>query len=89
MDRISIPFAPKHRSTPSHSTELEMAIAGWGYSRLRPAEIAPLRRHLPRWAVEGTSGHFFKYADEQTILAVQALDHAIERHGIEIGRAHV
>jgi hypothetical protein len=84
VDRISIPFVPKHQSTPSHSTELEMGIAGWGYSRLSHSEINALRRRLPRWAVEGTSGHFFKYADEQTILAVQALDHAIERYGIDV-----
>jgi len=79
-----MPIVPKHQSTPSRSTELEMGIAAWGYSRLSLAEINGLRRRLPRWAVEGTSGHFFKYSDEQTILAVQALDHAIERHGIDV-----
>lgn len=79
-----MPFVSNPQSTRSDSTELEMGIAGWGYSLLSLAEIAALRRRLPRWAVEGTSGHFFKYADEQTILAVQALDHAIERHGIDV-----
>jgi len=49
------------------------------------AEITGLRRRIPTWAVPGTPGHFFKYADEQTILAVQALDHLLERQGEELG----
>ncbi|WP_425618974.1 hypothetical protein NA78x_002699 [Anatilimnocola sp. NA78] len=60
-------------------------LGGWGYARFSLAEITGLRRKIPAWAVTGTPGHFFKYADEQTILAVQALDHLLERQGDDLG----
>jgi hypothetical protein len=70
-----------------NSADLAVNIAGWGYAHLRGAEFAALRRSLPAWAVEGTPLHFFKHADEQTMLAVHAVDNAIQRHGFE-PRAH-
>lgn len=70
-------------STCENSLDLAVQIAGWGYARLRAAEFAGLRRSLPAWAVEGTPLHFFKHADEQTMLAVHAVDNAIQRHGLD------
>jgi hypothetical protein len=79
LPRIKIaepqPISPRAR---------ELGIQGWGHARCSAAEIAALRKTIPRWAAAGTPGHFFKYSDEQTILAVQALDNTIERHGVDI-----
>lgn len=74
---------PSLGSTGEHSLHLNVNIAGWGYAHLRGAEFAAFRRSLPKWAVEGTPLHFFKHADEQTMLAVQAVDNAIQRNGFE------
>lgn len=70
-------------STCEKSPDLSVNIAGWGYAHLRAADFAGLRRSLPTWAVEGTPLHFFKHADEQTMLAVHAVDNAIQRHGLD------
>jgi hypothetical protein len=74
---------PSLGSTCENSLDLNVSIAGWGYARLRGTEFAALRRTLPKWAVEGTPLHFFKHADEQTMLAVHAVDNAIQRHGLD------
>lgn len=70
-------------STCESSFNLAVNIAGWGYARLRADEFASLRRSLPTWAVAGTPLHFFKHADQQTMLAVHAVDNAIQRHGFD------
>ena len=67
----------------SSSLDLAVQVMGWGYARQPLAEFAGQRRSLPKWAVEGTPGHFFKHADEQSMLAVQAVDEAIQRHDID------
>jgi len=36
-----------------------------------------MRKKLPAWAPADTPGHFLKYSDEQTVLAVAAVDQAI------------
>lgn len=53
---------------------LSVALAGWGTSCLSLDEIAGLRRTIPSWAPTDTANHFFKYADEQTLTAVRAVD---------------
>ncbi len=63
---------------PAHM--IEIGVDGWGYARLTFDEAQGLRKTIPRWAAADTAHHFFKHSDEQTILAVQALDNAIERH---------
>ena len=65
------------------SQMIEVGVEGWGYARLSFDETQGLRKTVPRWAAADAPLHFFKYADEQTILAVRALDNAIERHGLE------
>ncbi len=53
-------------------------LAAWGTARADLNAIAALRKSLPAWAPKDTAGHFLKHADEQTVLAARALDHAIQ-----------
>jgi hypothetical protein len=46
------------------------------------AEAQALRKSIPSWAPPETPGHFFKYSDEQTIVAAQAVDRLIQAEGI-------
>jgi hypothetical protein len=62
-----------------------VGICGWGSARADLAQIAALRKAVPRWAPEGTPGHFLKHADEQTVVAVSAVDRAIEAHSLVAG----
>jgi hypothetical protein len=41
-----------------------------------------MRKRLPDWAPADTSGHFLKYADEQSVVAVAAVDQA--RKSLEV-----
>jgi hypothetical protein len=59
------------------TNETELLLAGWGTARADLASIAAMRKSIPPWAPEGTAGHFLKHADEQTVLAVAAVDQAI------------
>jgi hypothetical protein len=59
------------------------AVGAWGAVRLGLPQIAPLRKKIPAWAPQGTAGHFLKYADEQTVAAVAAVDRAIESFGAD------
>jgi hypothetical protein len=54
-----------------------LSLAGWGTARADLASIAAMRKSLPSWVPAGTPGHFLKHADEQTVLAVAAVDQAI------------
>src|SRR6187399_2186108 len=54
--------------------DLSASLLGWGTARADLAAIAAMRKKLPTWAPPDTPGHFLKYADEQTVLAVAALD---------------
>ncbi|MFN0016994.1 MAG: hypothetical protein ACKVP0_01975 [Pirellulaceae bacterium] len=81
---MSFPSVREDMSLPASRPDLELAIQGWGHARCSAAEIAGLRKTIPRWAAADTQAHFFKYSDEQTILAVRALDSLIEGNGIDI-----
>ncbi|HEY2413503.1 MAG TPA: hypothetical protein VGI40_14735 [Pirellulaceae bacterium] len=62
----------------SHSRHARSAgLLGWGTARADLAAIAGMRKKLPAWAPADTPGHFLKYSDEQTVLAVAAVDQAI------------
>lgn len=54
----------------------ELGIDGWGYVRSSIDEIAPYRKSLPAWASEEAGPTFLKYADDQTVMAVRAIDSA-------------
>src|SRR5262245_47301830 len=62
----------------TNSGEMCLHLSGWGTARAELNAIAALRKSLPAWAPQSTPGHFLKHADEQTVLAVAALDHAIQ-----------
>ena len=59
------------------SQRQQLSLLGWGTARGDRPSIDALRKTLPAWAPAGTAGHFLKYADEQTVMAVAALDQAI------------
>jgi hypothetical protein len=63
-------------------TELSAALLGWGTARADLTAIPAMRKSLPAWAPVGTPGHFLKHADEQTVLAVAAVDQAISSTGL-------
>jgi len=54
-------------------------LAGWGVAWADLPEVAALRRVLPAWAPAQTPAHFLKHADEQTVVAVAAVDRAIRQ----------
>jgi hypothetical protein len=80
---MGFPSVREDASLPPSRSVLEMGIQGFGHARCTAAEIAGLRKTIPRWAAADTQAHFFKYSDEQAILAVRALDSLIEGHGID------
>src|SRR5207248_10133193 len=61
----------------TNSGEACLYLSGLGAARGDLPTIAALRKSLPAWAPKDTPGHFLKHADEQTVLAVAALDEAI------------
>jgi hypothetical protein len=56
-------------------------VSSWGTARADLSSVATLRKSLPAWAPKDTPGHFLKHADEQTVLAVAALDNAVQSAG--------
>ena len=66
------------------SFSFSATIEAWGTARVPLAGIAPLRKKLPPWVPESVAGHFLKYADEQTVAAVTAVDRAIQTHQIDL-----
>jgi hypothetical protein len=71
-------------STFHDRTSLTASLLGWGTSRADLATIAGLRKKLPAWAPPDTPGHFLKHADEQTVLAVAAIDQAISSSNLDV-----
>jgi hypothetical protein len=60
---------------------LTVGLLAWGTAQADLPAIAALRKNLPAWASPNTAGHFLKHADEQTVVAVQAVDRAMrEQH---------
>lgn len=63
------------------------ALAGvqaYSTTRIGQAEAQSLRKAIPSWAPADTPGHFFKYSDEQTIVAAQAVDRLIAAEDIDV-----
>src|SRR5262245_36559462 len=57
--------------------ELCLPVRSFGTAKADLAAIGAMRKSLPAWAPPDTPGHFLKHADEQTVLAVAAVDQAI------------
>jgi len=65
-----------------------LEICALGTARADLQQIAALRKSLPTWAPQDTPGHFLKYADEQTVVAVAAVDQAIQADRASLGDLH-
>src|SRR5947208_9138075 len=61
--------------------QMSLNLCSFGTATADLAAIAALRKSIPAWAPKDTPGHFLKHADEQTVLAVAALDNAIQSSG--------
>jgi hypothetical protein len=59
-----------------------LELRGFGTARADLATIASMRKSLPAWVPAETPGHFLKHADEQTVVAVAAVDQAIRSAGL-------
>jgi hypothetical protein len=67
----------------SSSEALALRLAAWGTAQADSAQAATLRKQLPAWAPAGMPGHFLKHADEQTLVAIAAVDRAICDHRVD------
>src|SRR3954451_18578821 len=65
--------------------ERSLSLRGFRSARADLAAIAAMRKSLPAWVPPDMPGHFLKHADEQTVLAVAALDQAICSSGLGPG----
>lgn len=65
------------------STDLTAAIVAAGSAAARLSECAAFRKSAPVFPGVELAGHFFKHADEQTIVALRAVEQAAERYGID------
>jgi hypothetical protein len=66
------------------NANLMASLIGWGTARADLATIAGMRKKLPAWTPTDTPGHFLKYSDEQTVLAVAAVDQAISSADLDV-----
>jgi hypothetical protein len=66
-------------------TAAALEICAVGSSQADLPTIAGLRKTRPDWAPQDTPGHFLKYADEQTVVAVAAVDRAIQANRAFVG----
>jgi hypothetical protein len=60
---------------------LALGLTGFGSLRVDLAAIPEMRKSVPAWAPPGTPGHFLKHADEETVLAVAAVDRMVQSLG--------
>jgi hypothetical protein len=72
------------RTRANTQDSLQAGIVATGTARADLGTIAGLRKKLPAWTAENTAGHFLKHADEQTVVAVAAVDQAIEAFDIDM-----
>lgn|GEM_PF-390260 len=80
MDGIDKDVAVFPTESSPDLTAIVVAAASAAY-RLR--EIAPLRKLPPAYPGVELSGHFLKHADEQTIVALAAIQRATQRYNID------
>lgn len=86
--RALTPSAPRRAAEPRSAPvatpfpSLDLPIGAWGFAQAQFSEFDELRRKIPSWAAADTPAHFFRYTDEQTILAAWAIDDAMRRSGL-------
>jgi hypothetical protein len=62
------------------SVGVSLNLCAFGTASADLAAITTMRKRLPEWAPSETPAHFLKHADEQTIVAVAAVDDAMQRY---------
>jgi hypothetical protein len=72
----------KNRMT--HSPAASLDICSFGSAHADLSAISGMRKRLPDWVAEGTPGHFLKHSDEQTVVAVAAIDRAIQSQRLNV-----
>jgi hypothetical protein len=72
------------RSPLASCPALSVGVQSWGVAQADLPAIALLRKNLPQWSSPNTAGHFLKHADEQTVVAVQAVDRAIREQRLDV-----
>src|SRR5262245_14022081 len=77
------------RRSESHSPTatcpaLSVGLAAWGVAEADLPAMTALRKNLPAWSAPQAAGHFLKHADEQTVMAVQAVDRAIREQHLDV-----
>ncbi|MCI0359706.1 MAG: hypothetical protein L0211_14615, partial [Planctomycetaceae bacterium] len=65
------------------SPDLTAAVVAAAAAAYRLSEIGPLRKMPPAYPGVELSGHFLKHADEQTIVALAAIQRATQQHNID------
>ena len=65
------------------ASDLTAAVVAATSAAVRLSDCGPLRKFPPNYPGVELSGHFLKHADEQTIVALQAIQKATKRHGID------
>ncbi|MEX2173139.1 MAG: hypothetical protein WD872_02170 [Pirellulaceae bacterium] len=70
-------------STPSPDSPLEAAIVAVGTAAFAQGEFVALRKTPPAFPGVELAGHFLKHADEQTIVALEAVRRAAERFELD------
>lgn len=63
---------------------LSVGLAAWAVAEADLAAMTGLRKNLPAWSSPQAAGHFLKHADEQTVVAVQAVDRAIREQRLDV-----
>jgi hypothetical protein len=67
-------------------SQLALGLTGSGSLRADLAAIPAMRKSVPAWAPPDTPGHFLKHSDEQTVLAVAAVDRLVQSLGGDAAR---
>jgi hypothetical protein len=62
---------------------VEATVLASATASARLGEFPALRKLPPRFAGSNVPGHFLKHADEQTVVALEALRRAIEQFGLD------
>jgi len=77
-------LSDQHSSSRGFTPTASAGVQAFSTLRLSIDEVQGLRKSIPTWAAADTPGHFFKYSDEQTIVAVQAVDRLIAEEAVDL-----
>jgi hypothetical protein len=69
--------------TAREDVALQAAVVAAGSAAVPLGQFAPLRKEPPKFGPVELSGHFLKHADEQTIVALQAIGRAVKQYDLD------